>query len=97
MANPQAQIGKPVCKYGDRCYRKNPVHFQEFSHPGMLHGVANCLRLEWGAPAGFGIRGWFAVIVGRVPPLASRKVQTYIVHVLTYTAKNLAEYQEVLR
>lgn len=22
------------CMYGTRCYRKNPVHFQEFSHPG---------------------------------------------------------------
>ncbi|XP_069624841.1 aprataxin and PNK-like factor isoform X1 [Ranitomeya imitator] len=22
------------CMYGDQCYRKNPVHFQEFSHPG---------------------------------------------------------------
>ncbi|KAK7488420.1 hypothetical protein BaRGS_00020394 [Batillaria attramentaria] len=23
---------KPVCKYGDKCFRKNPSHFQEFSH-----------------------------------------------------------------
>jgi hypothetical protein len=23
----------PICKYGKSCYRKNPVHFQEFSHP----------------------------------------------------------------
>nr|XP_056712750.1 aprataxin and PNK-like factor [Euleptes europaea] len=22
------------CQYGRKCYRKNPVHFQEFSHPG---------------------------------------------------------------
>ncbi|XP_048357356.1 aprataxin and PNK-like factor isoform X2 [Sphaerodactylus townsendi] len=22
------------CQYGRNCYRKNPVHFQEFSHPG---------------------------------------------------------------
>ncbi|KAM4042334.1 aprataxin and PNK-like factor [Anomaloglossus baeobatrachus] len=22
------------CMYGEQCYRKNPVHFQEFSHPG---------------------------------------------------------------
>ena len=25
---------KPMCKYGKKCYRKNPVHFEEFRHPG---------------------------------------------------------------
>ncbi|XP_051868908.1 aprataxin and PNK-like factor isoform X2 [Pristis pectinata] len=25
---------KRACVYGSNCYRKNPVHFQEFSHPG---------------------------------------------------------------
>lgn len=24
---------KPACKYGDKCYRKNPDHLAEFSHP----------------------------------------------------------------
>ncbi|XP_054154077.1 tyrosyl-DNA phosphodiesterase 1-like [Oppia nitens] len=24
---------KQMCKYGDQCYRKNPIHFQEFDHP----------------------------------------------------------------
>jgi len=23
---------KPLCKYGDKCYRKNPQHFREYSH-----------------------------------------------------------------
>lgn len=23
---------KPVCPYGSECYRKNPEHFNEFSH-----------------------------------------------------------------
>jgi hypothetical protein len=26
-----------VCKYGKDCYRKNPVHFQEFAHPWLLN------------------------------------------------------------
>ena len=26
--------GLPPCKYGASCYRKNPDHFKEFSHPG---------------------------------------------------------------
>lgn len=26
-----------VCKYGPSCYRKNPVHFQEFAHPWLIH------------------------------------------------------------
>jgi hypothetical protein len=25
---------RPWCQYGVKCYRKNPVHFQEFRHPG---------------------------------------------------------------
>ena len=32
----------PVCKYGEKCYRKNPQHFKEFSHPhlGKLNYVS---------------------------------------------------------
>jgi len=26
---------KPLCKYGIDCYRKNPIHLQEFSHPNQ--------------------------------------------------------------
>ncbi|ETE69041.1 Aprataxin and PNK-like factor, partial [Ophiophagus hannah] len=32
-----SHINKPqrtACQYGKRCYRKNPIHFQQFSHPG---------------------------------------------------------------
>lgn len=24
---------KPVCKYGSKCFRKNPSHLEEFCHP----------------------------------------------------------------
>jgi len=24
---------KPICKYGEKCYRKNPKHLAEYSHP----------------------------------------------------------------
>ncbi|XP_053568090.1 aprataxin and PNK-like factor isoform X2 [Bombina bombina] len=30
----QTTSKRQACIYGDRCYRKNPVHFQEFCHPG---------------------------------------------------------------
>jgi hypothetical protein len=30
-----------VCKYGKACYRKNPVHFQEFAHPWLPNGKPN--------------------------------------------------------
>uniref|UniRef100_V9KJS4 Aprataxin and PNK-like factor-like protein n=1 Tax=Callorhinchus milii TaxID=7868 RepID=V9KJS4_CALMI len=30
----QKQSKKTPCMYGNNCYRKNPVHFQNFSHPG---------------------------------------------------------------
>ncbi|XP_039205248.1 aprataxin and PNK-like factor isoform X3 [Crotalus tigris] len=32
-----SHINKPqriTCQYGRSCYRKNPIHFQQFSHPG---------------------------------------------------------------
>ncbi|XP_026179780.1 aprataxin and PNK-like factor isoform X2 [Mastacembelus armatus] len=32
-ATPKSQLRTP-CPYGKDCYRKNPVHFQECSHPG---------------------------------------------------------------
>lgn len=25
---------RPACKYGTKCYRKNPAHFEEYRHPG---------------------------------------------------------------
>ena len=24
---------KPLCKYGSKCYRKNPDHLRRFAHP----------------------------------------------------------------
>ena len=27
------EIGKQPCQYGSKCYRKNPQHHQEYSHP----------------------------------------------------------------
>lgn len=32
--NDSAIRKKPPCQYGQKCYRKNPTHFEEFSHPG---------------------------------------------------------------
>lgn len=23
----------PMCQYGEKCYRKNPLHFKQFRHP----------------------------------------------------------------
>lgn len=38
-------VDKPACKYGKKCYRKNPTHFEEFSHPGIcvisIYGKCN--------------------------------------------------------
>ena len=38
---------KPPCKYGSKCYRRNPYHLAEFSHPGkhsQTKGNYNCLQ-----------------------------------------------------
>lgn len=32
--NNSAKKRKVPCQYGHKCYRKNPSHFEEFSHPG---------------------------------------------------------------
>lgn len=29
----QFNNNKPVCKYGDKCYRKNKEHFEQYTHP----------------------------------------------------------------
>ncbi|XP_070588686.1 aprataxin and PNK-like factor [Erythrolamprus reginae] len=41
MENQEMQQSYPInkpqriaCQYGKSCYRKNPIHFQQFSHPG---------------------------------------------------------------
>jgi len=31
-----ASDDRPLCKYGDKCYRRNPSHFHEFRHPGRF-------------------------------------------------------------
>ena len=28
----EENANKPMCKYGEKCYRKNPQHFKEFQH-----------------------------------------------------------------
>ena len=32
-APPSKRQGKPVCKYGAKCYQTNPKHREEFDHP----------------------------------------------------------------
>ena len=27
-------MGRSECKYGTKCYRKNPDHFKKYTHPG---------------------------------------------------------------
>ncbi len=28
--------GRPPCRYGTKCYRKNPEHLEQYSHPGRV-------------------------------------------------------------
>ena len=36
-----AKGSMPVCRYGVQCYRKNPEHFKQFSHPHLLQPTAS--------------------------------------------------------
>lgn len=33
---------RPVCRYGSECYRKNPDHLKEYSHPGRYLESNTC-------------------------------------------------------
>ena len=35
MNEDEDEANKPVCMFGEKCYRKNPQHFQQFRHPWM--------------------------------------------------------------
>ena len=35
---PPAKRQKPLCKYGPKCYQKNPTHREQFDHPWVSHG-----------------------------------------------------------
>jgi hypothetical protein len=41
----------PPCRYGPSCYRKNPDHFREFSHP---QGHVNCVVINSLPPCRYG-------------------------------------------
>lgn len=30
---PEPAAGTPPCPFGSQCYRRNPAHFQQFTHP----------------------------------------------------------------
>ena len=32
----ESESTKPLCEYGSKCYRKNPQHFKDFRHIGIL-------------------------------------------------------------
>lgn len=35
---------KPLCKYGQKCYRKNDSHFEEFAHPWRSDDMTHALK-----------------------------------------------------
>jgi len=46
VTNYQAEVKKPIvnnpnnpaCRFGSDCYRKNPIHLNEFYHPDRIQG-----------------------------------------------------------
>ena len=37
---------RPVCKYGSACYRKNPQHLEQYSHPHLVNDEGNNIDLR---------------------------------------------------
>lgn len=63
---------KPVCKYGASCYRKNPDHFKQYSHPGQSEGVEGGVGLQAGGGEGEKRRGRERPTIGTKATEASR-------------------------
>lgn len=42
-------LGKKACPYKEKCYRRNPIHFAEMSHPLRKHTfeVINKRNTQW--------------------------------------------------
>lgn len=43
-AAPISSDSLPACLYGSNCYRKNPQHFQAFSHPPEMKAPVTALK-----------------------------------------------------
>lgn len=39
-------VEKPPCKYGSKCYRKNPDHLDEFSHTAKVSDSTNSKKIK---------------------------------------------------
>ena len=52
---------RQMCKYGDKCYQKNPMHHQKFRHPQKDLSVPNLqsnqLEEDLGSKENFNIYG----------------------------------------
>ena len=45
--NEESEDASQMCKYGTKCYRKNPAHFEEYRHPGKYK--VTCHIILWGS------------------------------------------------
>ena len=43
---------KPACKYGGKCYRKNPTHLETYAHPGTTCDLYGQTGQRWGTVGG---------------------------------------------
>jgi hypothetical protein len=46
MVDAWANMLKPTCKYGERCYRKNPQHLHDWYHPAQGSDAAYALQVD---------------------------------------------------
>ena len=42
----EEKADKPTCRYGSRCYRKNPEHLRRFAHPSPAADSAASEELQ---------------------------------------------------
>ncbi len=83
-----ASSSLPPCKYGAECYRKNPAHFKEFSHPDPATklGAAGSSKSEvsssheLGAGYGFYLVRVPGIKYGSIPTITLAGKTEYFAH-----------------
>lgn len=75
---------RAVCKYGTKCYRKNPVHFEEYRHPGKYE--VTCDIMLWGS---------YCLVICTTPsPFATSYWVKFVLSILHCFAANIGRFKK---
>ena len=79
---------KPLCKFGENCYRKNPQHLKQFRHPKRKQTEV----LKWLCFNGFSLvqlLTQFCFVFLNVSVIGGFKLPVYFVNLISYLSKQV--------